>query len=261
MATGNLILYTSADSVLQIAAHEEVVPLPELYRICEAARQIADSHRIGARHRAAVRGRSPATFKRTYNRRDFSLVPPAPTLLDAIARRRPAGGGHRQDLGHLRRPRRRPARAQRRKPGRPAPDAGGAGDAGPRPAVRQPGRLRHGLRPPQRHRRAIARALRARRLPAAAGSALRPARRWCSSPPITATIRPTPGTDHTREHVPLLAFGPAVRRAPTWARARRSRPRRRRSPKGFGRRRAPRGDSFLAGCTPRHEAGAARSDR
>src|SRR5207248_3549997 len=47
MATGDLILYTSADSVLQIAAHEEVVPLPELYRICEAGRAIADRHQIG----------------------------------------------------------------------------------------------------------------------------------------------------------------------------------------------------------------------
>jgi len=83
MATGDLILYTSADSVLQIAAHEEVVPLPELYRICEAARQIADRHQIGRVIARPFVGQ-PGAFRRTYNRRDFSLVPPAPTLLDHV---------------------------------------------------------------------------------------------------------------------------------------------------------------------------------
>jgi len=83
MATGDLILYTSADSVLQIAAHEEVVPLPELYRICDAARAIADRHQIGRVIARPFVG-TPGAFRRTYNRRDFSLVPPAPTLLDHI---------------------------------------------------------------------------------------------------------------------------------------------------------------------------------
>jgi phosphopentomutase len=83
MATGDLILYTSADSVLQIAAHEDVVPLTELYRICEAARQIADRHRIGRVIARPFVG-TVGAFKRTYNRRDFSVVPPAPTLLDHI---------------------------------------------------------------------------------------------------------------------------------------------------------------------------------
>jgi phosphopentomutase len=81
LATGGLILYTSADSVLQLAAHEEVVPLPELYRICEAARRLADEHRIGrviARPFVGV----PGAFRRTYHRRDFSLVPPQPTLCE-----------------------------------------------------------------------------------------------------------------------------------------------------------------------------------
>ncbi|HMF41397.1 MAG TPA: phosphopentomutase [Polyangia bacterium] len=83
MATGDLILYTSADSVLQIAAHEETVPLPELYRICEAARAIADRHQIGRVIARPFVG-TPGAFRRTYNRRDFSLVPPAPTLLDHL---------------------------------------------------------------------------------------------------------------------------------------------------------------------------------
>ncbi len=84
LATGALIVYTSADSVLQIAAHEEVVPLPELYRICEAARVIADVHKIGRVIARPFVG-TPGAFRRTYNRRDYSLIPPAPTLLDRLA--------------------------------------------------------------------------------------------------------------------------------------------------------------------------------
>jgi phosphopentomutase len=83
LATGDLILYTSADSVLQIAAHEEVVPLAELYRICEAARTIADRHRIGRVIARPFVG-APGAFRRTYNRRDYALMPPAPTLLDRL---------------------------------------------------------------------------------------------------------------------------------------------------------------------------------
>jgi phosphopentomutase len=83
MRTGDLILYTSADSVLQIAAHEQVVPLDELYRICEAARALADRHQIGRVIARPFVG-APGAFRRTYNRRDFALVPPAPTLLDAL---------------------------------------------------------------------------------------------------------------------------------------------------------------------------------
>jgi phosphopentomutase len=84
LATGALILYTSADSVLQLAAHEEVVPLPELYAICEKARVIADENRIGRVIARPFVGK-PGAFKRTYNRRDFAMVPPEPTLCDVIA--------------------------------------------------------------------------------------------------------------------------------------------------------------------------------
>jgi phosphopentomutase len=83
LATGDLILYTSADSVLQIAAHEEVVPLAELYRICEAARVLADRFQIGRVIARPFVGK-PGAFRRTYNRRDYALVPPAPTLLDGL---------------------------------------------------------------------------------------------------------------------------------------------------------------------------------
>ena len=84
MATGAIIVYTSADSVLQIAAHESVVPLPELYRICEAARAIGDRYRIGRVIARPFVG-APGAFRRTYNRRDFSLRPPGATLCDALS--------------------------------------------------------------------------------------------------------------------------------------------------------------------------------
>jgi phosphopentomutase len=83
LKTGALILYTSADSVLQIAAHEDVVPIDELYRICAAARIIADREHIGrviARPFVGV----PGAFRRTYNRRDFAMIPPEPTLCDVL---------------------------------------------------------------------------------------------------------------------------------------------------------------------------------
>jgi phosphopentomutase len=83
LATGDLILYTSADSVIQIAAHEGVIPLDELYAICERARAVADRHRIGRVIARPFVG-TPGHFQRTYNRRDYSLVPPEPTLCDAI---------------------------------------------------------------------------------------------------------------------------------------------------------------------------------
>ena len=83
--TGRWIVYTSADSVFQVAAHEEVVPLAELYRACEDARkQLVAPHdvsRVIARPFVGHRG----AYRRTANRRDFSIAPPAETLLDALA--------------------------------------------------------------------------------------------------------------------------------------------------------------------------------
>ena len=84
--TGAVIVYTSADSVFQIAAHEETVPLDELYRLCETARAMLvaphDVSRVIAR---PFTGR-PGSYTRTANRRDYSIAPPAETLLDALAR-------------------------------------------------------------------------------------------------------------------------------------------------------------------------------
>jgi phosphopentomutase len=85
METGKWILYTSADSVFQVAAHEDVVPLNELYKGCEAAREMLvpphDVSRVIAR---PFEGK-PGSFKRTANRRDYSIQPPEETLLDALA--------------------------------------------------------------------------------------------------------------------------------------------------------------------------------
>ena len=84
MRTGRPIVYTSADSVFQIAAHEEIVPVPELYRWCEIAYALAaDGLGVGRVIARPFVGR-PGSFRRTANRRDFSLVPFAPTLLDRI---------------------------------------------------------------------------------------------------------------------------------------------------------------------------------
>jgi phosphopentomutase len=84
MRNGDLIVYTSADSVFQIAAHEEVVPLDELYEICRKARSILiGRHAVGRVIARPFVGES-GNYKRTANRRDFSLEPPRKTVLDAI---------------------------------------------------------------------------------------------------------------------------------------------------------------------------------
>ncbi len=81
--TGALIVYTSADSVFQIAAHEDVVPVPELYKICEEARELLQGeHGVGRVIARPFTGEYP--FTRTANRHDFSLQPPKTTMLDLL---------------------------------------------------------------------------------------------------------------------------------------------------------------------------------
>jgi phosphopentomutase len=84
LASGKPIVYTSADSVFQIAAHEDVIPVPELYRYCEIAFDLAGLGlgvgRVIARPFVGI----PGDFRRTSNRRDFALTPFAPTLLDGL---------------------------------------------------------------------------------------------------------------------------------------------------------------------------------
>jgi phosphopentomutase len=96
-ASGKWIVYTSADSVFQVAAHERVIPLSELYRACETARQMLvaphDLSRVIARPFVGEKG----VYTRTANRRDFSIEPPAETLLDALA----AAGVERRGVGKV----------------------------------------------------------------------------------------------------------------------------------------------------------------
>ena len=84
MKTGDLIVYTSADSVFQIAAHEDIVPPEQLYEYCRIARKILQGkHGVGRVIARPFIG-TPGTFKRTANRHDFSLEPPKDTLLDVL---------------------------------------------------------------------------------------------------------------------------------------------------------------------------------
>jgi phosphopentomutase len=209
LATGDLILYTSADSVIQIAAHEGAIPLDELYAICKRARAIADRHRIGRVIARPFVG-TPGHFQRTYNRRDYSLVPPEPTLCDAIVAA-----------------------------GLPVVGVGKIGDIfagrGISESLHSEGN-RDGLRLTLEALPRIARGLLFVNLvdfdmlyghrndSAGFYRGLRELDDWL--PEFRGTMRAgdvafitadhgndptTPGTDHTRERVPLLAFGPGVR--------------------------------------------------
>ncbi len=82
--TGDLIVYTSADSVFQIAAHEEIVPIEQLYEYCRIARKLLrGKHGVGRVIARPFIGK-PGAYKRTANRHDFSLEPPKTTVLDAV---------------------------------------------------------------------------------------------------------------------------------------------------------------------------------
>ncbi|HEX9133202.1 MAG TPA: phosphopentomutase [Ktedonobacteraceae bacterium] len=84
MRTGRPILYTSADSVFQVAAHQEVIPLEELYHMCQIARDmLTGDHAVGRVIARPFIG-TPGNFKRTEHRRDFSLAPLGTTLLDVL---------------------------------------------------------------------------------------------------------------------------------------------------------------------------------
>ncbi|CAH0242339.1 phosphopentomutase [Peribacillus sp. YIM B13472] len=85
MKTGALIVYTSADSVLQIAAHEDIVPIDELYKICEIAREVtmADEFKVGRVIARPFTG-EPGNFKRTPNRHDYALKPFNRTVMDEL---------------------------------------------------------------------------------------------------------------------------------------------------------------------------------
>ncbi len=86
--TGFPIVYTSGDSVFQIAAHEEIIPVPELYKMCEIARRLLDGpHRVGRVIARPFTG-GPGNFRRTERRHDYAVEPPRPMLLDVLEERR-----------------------------------------------------------------------------------------------------------------------------------------------------------------------------
>lgn len=82
--TGSPIVYTSADSVFQVAAHEDVIPLSELYRICEIAREMLVGDNLVGRVIARPFSGVSGAYKRTANRKDYAVPPPGDTILDAL---------------------------------------------------------------------------------------------------------------------------------------------------------------------------------
>ncbi len=86
LQTGKPICYTSVDSVLQIAAHEESFGLKRLYDLCEIARELCDEYKIGRVIARPFQGTPETGFKRTGNRKDFATPPPADTILDTLAK-------------------------------------------------------------------------------------------------------------------------------------------------------------------------------
>lgn len=85
MQTGKPIVYTSADSVFQIAAHEEITPLEELYEMCQKARNILQGeHEVGRVIARPFLGDAPANFKRTHHRKDYPRLPEYPTMMQKL---------------------------------------------------------------------------------------------------------------------------------------------------------------------------------
>jgi phosphopentomutase len=208
LRTGWPIVYTSADSVFQIAAHESVVPLEKLYRWCEAARTVGKKWGIARAIARPFVGEGPGKFKRTYRRRDFSQPPPPGTVLDLLAEH----GVRTVGLGKI------PDIYDGRGIAEPVHTEGNAD--GLRQTAQLLDRMRGGFlfvnlvdndmlyghrRDPVGYARALAEIDAA--LPAIAGKL-----RQGDVLAITADhgCDPTfPGSDHTREYVPLLVCAPS----------------------------------------------------
>ena len=208
--TGKPICYTSADSVFQIAAHETHFGLDRLYEVCGSRAACCDPLNIGRVIARPFVGETAATFERTANRRDYAVPPPEPTLLDRRRGRRPARSS-RSARSATSSPIAASATIvkgaeQRRRSFDRTLEALGQRRRR-RPRLRQLRRFRHALRPPPRRRRLCRRARGLRPPPAASSTRqLQPG----DLAVITADHGNDPtlrGTDHTREHVPILAFG------------------------------------------------------
>jgi phosphopentomutase len=208
LATGKLIVYTSGDSVFQIAAHEELVPVDELYRFCEIARRLLDPHRVGRVIARPFLGSPEDGFHRTARRRDFSLVPKEPTVLQRVQEQGlpVLGVGKIYDIfAGL---------------GISEKFPSGTNDEGVSQTLAAMNRIDQGLIMTNLvdfdslygHRRdpvGYARCLEAfdRRLPELL-DAVRPAGDLLLLTADHGNDPTMPGSDHTRERVPLLAFGP-----------------------------------------------------
>ncbi|QFU17440.1 phosphopentomutase [Microvirga thermotolerans] len=214
MRTGKPICYTSVDSVLQIAAHEESFGLARLYDLCATVRTLCDPYRIGRVIARPFVGSAEAGFRRTGNRKDFATPPPSDTILDTLSKagRAVVTVGKIGDI------------FAHRNTGEEIKPHGN--DACLTAAVDAMRHLPEGglvfanlvdFDSEFGHRRDIpgyAAAIEAfdRRVPEIA-SALRPE----DLVVVTADHGNDPswrGTDHTREHVPILCFGPAVKPGP-----------------------------------------------
>ncbi len=211
METGYPIVYTSADSVFQIAAHEGIVPVPQLYKWCDVAYDLAVKGlglgRVIARPFIGL----PGSFQRTANRHDYAMPPIAETLLDRMV----AAGQHVAAVGKVSDlfagrgiSESHPTEERRRGRG---PGAGADGDAAQRPDLRQPGGLRYrstgiATTPPAMPRNLERFDARLPRLLAKL--------RDDDLLVITAdhgNDPTTPSTDHSREHVPVLLHGRGVK--------------------------------------------------
>ena len=209
LRSGRPIVYTSADSVFQIAAHEAVIPVAQLYEICKTARRILDPYRVGRVIARPFVGENAANFKRTGRRHDFSLPPTGATVLDRLC----AAGLQVLAVGKI-----DDIFTGRGITGRQASDGNADGMAKTLAAL---GQLEQGLVFTNLIDFDM---LYGHRLDAAGfGRALEAFDAWL--PNLMAQLRgddlllltadhgcdpTTPGTDHTREAVPILAWSPAM---------------------------------------------------
>ncbi len=230
IATGKPIFYTSADSVLQIAAHETHFGLDRLLALCEIAAEVVHPLRVGRVIARPFVGETADTFARTANRRDFAIPPPEPTLLDRVV----AAGGQTFGVGKIgdifaHRGITTLSKAPNDMALVDATLAAMAARRRRRPDLRQLRRLRHALRPPARRGRLRPRARGLRRPPAGGVRAAAPRR------PADPDRRPRQRPDLAR-HRPHPRAGSGARRGARRSAARPDRLRRRRRDPG----RAPR---------------------
>lgn len=206
------IVYTSADSVFQIAAHEEVIPLERLYAMCLEARVLCDERRVGRVIARPFIGRE-GSYARTSNRRDFPMLPPGPTVLDMLQR----GGLETAAVGKIENI------FAGQGIGRSAPSHGN--EEGMALILREIEELRCGLAFANLvdfdmlygHRNDVAGYGAALEAFDSGLGELLPRLRRGDLLIVTADhgCDPAfPGTDHTRESVPLLAYGPGLSAVP-----------------------------------------------